>query len=281
MSDQRTTQTTATDERYAGNPAEIYERHFVPTIGLPFARRLLATAGLGEGESVLDVACGTGVAARLAAEAVGPTGSVTGVDVNPGMLAVARAATPAGTTVAWYGAPAEDLPLPDASVDAVLCSLGFQFFTDKVGALREMRRVLAPGGRAVLVTPGPTPPLFQVLDGVLSDHLGPGASVFVTTVFSVHDPAEVRDLLRTAGFGDVDVESTTLRLRLPPPADFLWQYVLGTPLSAMAAHLDGEARAALEREVVARWRPFTDGGSLGLDVGSLVATARPDHRPGR
>ena len=143
--------------------------------------------------------------------------------MNPGMLAVARAATPAGTTVAWYGAPAEDLPLPDASVDAVLCSLGFQFFTDKVGALREMRRVLAPGGRAVLGTPGPTPPLFQVLDGVLSDHLGPGASVFVTTVFSVHDPAEVRDLLRTAGFGAVDVESTTLRLRLPPPGDFLWQ----------------------------------------------------------
>lgn len=277
MTDRPTT-VTATYERYAGDAPEIYERHFVPAIGAPSARRLLDAARLRDGERVLDVACGTGVAARLAAEAVGATGSVAGVDANPGMLAVARAATPAGLSITWHHGSAEALPVADVSVDVVLCSLGFQFFADKAGALREMRRVLAPGGRLAIGTPGPTPALFQALDDVLADHLGPEASMFVDAVFSVHDPAEVRSMLDAAGLADVEVTTAPLRLRLPPPADFLWQYALGTPLAAVAASLDHEARAALERAAVERWRPFTDGDALVLEVGSLVATA---HRPGQ
>lgn len=267
--------------RYRANPPENYERHFVPAIGAPCARPLLEAARLGPGEAVLDVACGTGVTARLAAEEVGPTGTVAGIDMNPGMLEVARSASPEGSSIEWRQGQAENLPVPDGSYDAVLCSCGFQFFADKVVALQEMRRVLTPGGRAVLGTPGPTPPLFRAFDEAILGHLGPEASKFVTTVFSVHDPTDIRDLAGHAGFSDVGVESRHLTLRLPPPAEFFWQYVHSTPLSSLAAQLDDEAQAALEREVVDRGGPFTDGDALVMELDLVVTTARADpSRPG-
>src|SRR5918994_4991466 len=71
------------------------------------------------------------------------------------------------------------LPLPDASFDAVLCSLALQFFPDKVAALEEARRVLAPGGRVAIGTPGPIPPLMADLHEVIDRHLGAEAAGFV------------------------------------------------------------------------------------------------------
>lgn len=256
--------------KYAANAAQNYEDHFVPAIGTPFALRLLATAQLAPGERVLDVACGTGLAARLAAEAVGPQGTVAGLDPTPGMLELARSVSPAG--IDWYEAPAESMPLPDASFDVVLCSMGLQFFEDKVQGLREMRRVLAPGGRAVVSTPGPTPPLFEAIDAALTDHVGSEASCFVHAVFSVHDPSEARELFTAAGFDEVEVETGTIPLRVDLPADFFWQYVQSTPLAAVAARLDEAARAALERDVVERCQPFVKGDATVMEPGVLVVT---------
>jgi ubiquinone/menaquinone biosynthesis C-methylase UbiE len=261
--------------KYAVGAAENYERHFVPAIGMPFAQRLLASAGLTPGERVLDVACGTGVVARLAAEAVGREGTVAGLDPTPGMLELARSASPDG--IDWYEAPAETMPLSDASFDVVLCSMGLQFFEDKVQGLREMRRVLVPGGRAVVSTPGPTPPLLDVIGAALADHVGPEASRFVHAVFSLHDPTEARELFAAAGFDSVEVETGAIALRVAPPADFLWQYVQSTPLAAVTAAMDDVARAALEHDVVERCQPFVDGDATVVEPGVLVVTG---HRIG-
>jgi ubiquinone/menaquinone biosynthesis C-methylase UbiE len=269
-----TTQPLTTYDTFAASAAENYERYFVPAIGTPFARRLLATARPAPGERILDVACGTGIVTRLVAEAVGPGGTVAGVDVNPGMLEVARASAPPGTAIEWHRASAEDLPVADASFDAVVCSLGFMFFPDKAGALREMRRVLVDGGRVVLGTPGPTPPLFHAIDRALTDHVGPGASMFVHAVFSVHDAGAVRALLDEAGFRDVETATGTVPLRVPPPARFFWQYVHSTPLATLVGQLDDGARAALERDVVERCRPFVDGDATLMEPGLLLASAR-------
>ena len=97
----------------AAAPPVNYEQYFVPVIGLPVARALIRVAALRPGERVLDVGCGTGVAARLAAAQVGPDGSVAGLDPNPGMLAVAGAAAPAELGIEWHQAGAEAMPLPD------------------------------------------------------------------------------------------------------------------------------------------------------------------------
>ena len=262
--------TTSLYAKYAASAADNYDRYFVPAIGEPVARRLLDAARPAPGERVLDVACGTGIATRLALRAVGAEGTVAGLDPNPGMLAVARDASPAG--IEWIEAPAEDIPLPDGSIDLVTCSMGLQFVSDKPRALGEMRRVLAPGGRVAWCTPGPTPPLFEAIDRALANRLGPGASMFVHAVFSLHDADEARALMESAGFDHIDAHTSPMPLRVPLPAEFFWQYVQSTPLSAAVTGLDEGERSALEAEVVERCAPFVDGDGSTMQPGLLVVT---------
>lgn len=270
------TQTTPSFETYGGSAPENYERYFVPAIGAPLATDLIQVAQLRAGEQVLDVACGTGIVARLAAERVGPAGAVTGLDINPGMLAVARSATPNALTIEWNEASADATSLPDDRYDAVLCQMGLQFFPDKVAALREMRRVLAPGGRVVVNVPGPTPDLFAILADALARHVNPETAQFVHHVFSLHDAQHVDALVRDAGFGEVSVDHRTRTLQLPAPAEFLWQYVHSTPLAAAVARTATESRAALEHDVVNAWRALAPENRLTLQLGVTVATCRAE-----
>ena len=106
------------------NPAVNYERYSVPAIGAPLAEDLVRAAALRPGQRVLDVACGTGVVARLAAQQVEVDGTVAGLDINPGMVAVARSETAPEMPVEWHEASADSMPFPDESVDVVLCQMG-------------------------------------------------------------------------------------------------------------------------------------------------------------
>jgi ubiquinone/menaquinone biosynthesis C-methylase UbiE len=125
-----------------GSAAELYQRYLVPLITSKWAEDLIRRAQLREGEDVLDVACGTGVVARLAARKVAP-GCVMGLDLNAGMLAVARSLLSEGAPVSWIEGTALNLPFPSARFDVVLCQLGLQFFPDQPRALRELWRVSA------------------------------------------------------------------------------------------------------------------------------------------
>lgn len=257
-----------------GSAPENYERWFVPAIGAPLANDLIKVAALRPGERVLDVACGTGIVARLASQLVGAHGTVAGLDINPLMLAVARSTTPPGMAIDWHEGSAEALPLPDASFEAVLCQMGLQFVADKHAALSEMWRVLAPGGRLVLNVPGPTPQLFAVMGDALARHIGAEAAGFVNHVFSLHDPAELQNLIYGAGFRDVSVQVDTKSLRLPAPEEFLWQYVHSTPLADVVGQVNDKLRGSLERDIVAKWQGFVEDRVLMLQVRMVVGTAR-------
>jgi ubiquinone/menaquinone biosynthesis C-methylase UbiE len=260
------------DRTYGGSAPEIYQQHFVPAIGQPLAVDLVAAAGIRAGQQVLDVACGTGVVTRLAAERVGPGGRVAGADINASMLDVARSLS-AGSEppIAWYETAAEAMPLPDASFDMVLCQLGLQFMRDKEAALREMRRVLVPGGQVFISVPK-LMPFFEVMHDAIARHIDPATASFVHLVFSLGDRAELERLLELAGFDDVTVRPATKELHLPPAADFLWQYIQSTPLAASIAGADESRRVALEREVVEGWRAWADGRGMTYQQEMLVAS---------
>lgn len=228
------------------------------------------------------MACGTGVVARLARERVGREGTVAGLDLNPAMIAVAREATPAEMAIEWHEAPAEAIPLPDGSFDVALCGMGLQFFTDRAAGLSEIRRVLVPGGRLVASLPGPIPPPLEAMADGLARHAGAESASFVRAVFLLHDPDEIRALAADAAFEQIDVSAATRSLELPPPRDFLWQYVDSTPLGAQLADLDEGRRAALEEEFEDRCREFvTDGALVGeVNMTTLSATKQPHPAAG-
>jgi len=259
-----------------GNAAENYERYFVPAIGAPVADDFIKAAALHQNERVLDVACGTGVVTRLASKLVGDGGVVAGLDVNPDMLAVARATTPPGMSIEWHEASAEEMPYPDSSFDADLCQMGLQFIPDKEAALTEMRRVLVHGGRLTINVPGPVPPVFGILAEALAGHIGSQAAGFVNLVFSLHDSAELQGLLSGAGFRDVSIASHHKSLRLPAPEKFLWQFVYSTPLAAAVAGADEGRLSSLERDVAAKWQQFVQGRALVVQVRMITATARKE-----
>ena len=249
---------------FTGTAAENYQRHFVPAIATPVSADLLRTARLQPGERVLDVACGTGVIARLAAEAVGSTGSVTGIDLAPDMINVARATpAPAGPPIDWQIGDAAALPLPDDTYDTVLCQMGLMFMSDRPAAVAEMRRTLAPGGRAVVSTPGAIQPPFEILERALVEHIGADLGGFVRAVFSMHDPGALAAILRGAGLRDVTATVRQATLRLPAPAEFLWQYINLTPMAPIVAQAPGAAKEAMEADLVEGWQPYVgEGGGV-------------------
>ncbi len=128
----------------ARSPADVYDALFVPALFGPWGAVLCDAAGIGRGQRVLDVGCGTGAATLVAAERVSSVGAVIGLDPNTEMLAVARRKSQA---VTWREGCAEALPFADGTFDAVLSQFAMMFFDDPVTALREMRRVRRPGGR--------------------------------------------------------------------------------------------------------------------------------------
>ncbi|MBI1745852.1 MAG: class I SAM-dependent methyltransferase [Acidobacteria bacterium] len=250
------------------NPAETYEQYFVPAMFLPWATILLRHAAARSGERVLDVACGTGIVARQAAPLVGADGQVVALDMNPAMLAVARALpAPSGAAIDWQEGNAMALPFPDGAFDVVLCQHGLQFFPDRAGAVREMRRVLAPGGRALVIVLQALArhPAFEALMDSVARHLSLPVSA-VMTPFALSDADELRTLFTAARFRKVDILPESTTARFPEPERFVPLAVISSAAAVPAfAQLEAPARAALLETVRGDVAP-TIRRYLGTDV---------------
>jgi ubiquinone/menaquinone biosynthesis C-methylase UbiE len=266
--------TTATYRNYSGSAAELYQSFFVPAIATPVSGELLRTAALRPGERVLDVACGTGVITRAAAEQVGPTGSVIGVDLAPEMIDVAKATPAAGAPIEWHQADAASLPFPDGSFDVALCQMGLMFMEDRSAALAEMGRVLTAGGRVVVNTPGRIQPVFEAMEQAIVDNLNPALGAFVTAVFSLHDPAELEGRLRDSGLSDTSSKEYTAPFDLPEPAELLWNYINLSPMGPLVAEAPEESRAAMERQFVDAASPRVVGGRATVNQPMALASGR-------
>lgn len=254
---------TPAEQPRPGQAVELYEREYVPTVARPMAYCLLAAAQPRSHEQVLDVACGTGIVARTAAEAVGDADNITGLDPSAQMLEVATSKAPAGMN--WVQGSAESIPLPDDSFTLALCLQGMQYFEDRQRALREILRVLAPGGRFATLTPGPLPPLLLALAESLGQYVGPHAKDFVLRIGELDDPHYVADLLTGAGFLDVRTIFSTVTLALPQPLDTFDLYVAATPLAGMVAPLEEQQLQRLRADFVQRCTEIADPTSLPID----------------
>lgn len=259
-----------------GNAAELYQEILVPTVFEPWGADLVDLADLRHGERVLDVACGTGVVARLAAQQVGVTGEVTGLDLNAGMLRVARSLpAPSGAPVRWVEGSALAMPLPDASFDVVLCQQGIQFFPDQRAGLHEFKRVLVPSGRVLLsVWEGETPYTLAMAAAV-ERHAGPEAATTLRKSRACPDPETLRHLMEQTGFRDTKIRARTIVRHLPAVAGFVLRHLAATPVAGAIAALSEGARATLADEVRTALRAHEDGDGVAFrEVANVVIAVR-------
>lgn len=262
-----------------GSAAELYERHLVPAITSIWAADLVERAAPQSGERLLDVACGTGIVARRAAERMG-SGRVVALDINSDMLAVARSLPPGpGPVIEWHDGSVLDMPFPEGSFDVCLCQLGLQFFPDRVNALREMRRVLRTDGRLALSVFAAIEDtaLANALADALDRRVGPGASAIKRAEHSLCDPEELRGLAIAAGFGHVAVQGVPKTIRFASPRLYVDIQLTATPMASLVAGLEHGARQALVEAVagdVATALGGTIDGQLASPTRTLVLTAR-------
>jgi len=260
-----------------GSGPEAYEHHLVPVIFAPWAAVLLELARLQPGERVLDAACGTGVVARAAMARVGTAGKVTGVDLNPGMLEVARTVSGrAGQSIAWREGNLEALPFADGAFDVVLCQQGLQFCTNKAAAVSELRRVLREGGRLGLSVWRDIRhcPYMVAVTGTLVDHVGPQASQRMSAPCSFGSADALRAVLRQGGFKDVQVRIDVLPMRVSYLEGFLPGQFVASPIAADIGALDQPVRVAFFDDIRRRLLPYMDDAGLAVpfEAHSVIAS---------
>jgi SAM-dependent methyltransferase len=252
--------------------AEAYEEAFVPAFFSQWAPVLCDAAGVTAGQKVLDVACGTGIVARTAADLVGAP-NVVGVDINEAMLTVARRVRP---DIDWRQGDAGELPFPDLAFDAVLSQMALMFFPERTAALREMGRVATAGGTVAVLVPSAldVQPAYGPLVDMAARHAGAQARSLLSTYFACGDLDELRSLFVSAGlrvtatrghagtarFPSVDalvateVESTPLRERI---SDDVYERIRRGAHEVLAqfAAADGTLEAPFECHVVTASKP--------------------------
>src|SRR5467141_164908 len=214
-------------------------------VGNAWGQDLVEVAAPSTGQRVLDLACGTGAVARAAGSRVGTTGHVVGLDLNPAMLAMARAmAYSEGPPIEWREANATSLPFAEATFDLVCCHQGLQFFPDRSAALREMRRVLVPGGQLALGVWRRLEhqPFYAALTDALERYVSAQAAARLRMAFTLGDAQELRALIAGAGFHEIHIRLRSRITRWPSLEEYVFGYLAGSPMAPAVAALDDTTR---------------------------------------
>jgi SAM-dependent methyltransferase len=237
---------------------------------------LLAAAGIGAGDHVLDVGCGTGQFTRLAARRAEP-GQVTGIDLSAPMLARARARASEEclANVAFEQGDAQVHPFPAGDYDLAVSRGGVMFFGDHVAAFANIGRALRPGGRLVFAGPQPGRPsgdharAFAALSPLMR-----GPSPAARGMGSLTDPVRIQDILTAAGFADVSVVPVEVPVVWGRDASDAVEFYFATgPVRFNLADVAAETVERVRDEVRSALREFETPTGVRLDGGIWVVTA--------
>lgn len=260
-------------QRYGWDRAvEHYEASWSAQLA-PAQERLIAMAALQPGERVLDVACGTGLVTFRAASLVGPSGRVVATDISQKMVDhTAREAEKRGQShVEAVRMGAEALDFPDASFDAVLCALGLMYVPDAALALREMRRVLAPGGRAVAAVWGARSrcgwaDIFPIVEARVESDVCP-------MFFQLGTGNVLADCFTRAGFARVTNERVSTELLYETGDAAADAAFVGGPVALAYSRFDEPTRASARADYLASIAQYHDGRHYRIPGEFVVARA--------
>jgi ubiquinone/menaquinone biosynthesis C-methylase UbiE len=258
-----------------GNAPQLYERETVHTLARPLAELMFAHVALHAGDRVLDAACGTGIVTRVAAQRCGNLAHIVGVDLNPGMLDVARAHTPTtGVPVEWRQGDVCALPFPDGRFEVVLCQQGLQFVPDPCAALREMRRVLVPGGRLACTVFSEIPAYYAVLADALARHVSAAAATSCLSRYTLRDATTLRTLVDDAGFGAIEIHAIEVMRRMPASAVSVVEAMARAPYARDVAAVEEHVRQTIGQEVSAALHAYRDGDEVVIPHRSHLVQAQ-------
>lgn len=240
----------------------------------PSQTRTLELADLRPAERIIDVACGTGLVTFPAAAAVGAAGRVLGTDISDEMLARARrtAETLGLGHVSFQRMDAEDLRLPEVSFDAAVCALGLMYFPDPVRALREMLRVLRPGGRAVAAVWGERArcgwaDIFPIVDSRVRSEVCP-------LFFQLGTRDALKIAFEAAGFTDVSLHRISSILHYDTPEDALAAAFAAGPVALAYSRFDLRTREEAHLEYLDSIEPHRNGSGYRIPGEFVVAWGR-------
>jgi ubiquinone/menaquinone biosynthesis C-methylase UbiE len=263
-------------QRYGWDKAAAYYERYWQRQLAPAQDRLIELAALEPGMRVLDVACGTGLVTFRAAELVGPSGTVLATDISDEMVksAASEATRRRHSNVDARRMDAEALDAPDGSFDVVLCALGLMYVPEPVTALREMRRVLAPGGRAVAAVWGARDrcgwaEIFPIVESRVQSDVCP-------MFFRLGTGEELRRAFDAAGFADVRADRLSSVLRYESDEEACGAAFAGGPVALAYSRFDGPTRDSAHADYLASIRAWKN--AAGYDVpGEFVVAAGRSH----
>ena len=248
--------------------AQGYEQHFVPAIFKQWPQRIIKAADVKEGDSVLEVGCGTGVLAREVIKRVGPDGGVTGLDLSESMLGVARSICP---DVDFRQGNAMDLPFDNESFDAVIAPFMLMFVSEPVLAVSEMWRVLKPDGRLVISVWQPLGqnPVYADLVEIVRRRIDDAAGTSLAWPFALGEDGALRQICRSAGVSDVDISVHDGRAKFPSLDGFVRTEIQSWVL---ADSVDEEGLSAVVGDSQERFVDYCDAsGVFDIPFNAVIA----------
>ena len=261
--------------RFTGNIPEIYDRHLGPVIFEPYAWDLARRVLVGDGAAVLEVACGTGIATRRLREHMPSGARMVATDLNQAMIDHAQARLADLQGIVWEVADAADLPFEDGSFDVVVMQFGLMFVPDKDQAVREVRRVLRPGGTFLVSVWDEMKhnPYGRIAHETIARLFPDDPPQFYKVPFGYADPGVLRALLAANGFQDIVVESVKLEARAPSARFFATGLVEGNPVRLMIEERGSQLAPVVDAITSALVAEFGDTPCVSR-LQAWVATAR-------
>jgi ubiquinone/menaquinone biosynthesis C-methylase UbiE len=256
-------------QRYGWNKAAASYESFWADQLRPAQDLMLTLADLRAGERALDIACGTGLVTFRAAEAVGSTGFVAASDISEDMVAsVAAAAAARGIAGDFRRGDAETLEYADGSFDAVLCGLGLMYVAEPPNAIREMHRVLTPGGRAAAAVWGARKTcgwaeIFPIVERRTASDVCP-------MFFQLGTGSTMADAFRAAGFAEVREERISVPIIFPTAEAAIGAAFIGGPVALAHSRFDDATRESAYAEYLQSIEPFRKGDAYHVP-GEFVA----------
>ncbi len=252
---------------------DAYETYIVPAFTGTWAQEMVNRAFLRDGESLLDVACGTGIVARTAADEVDDIHLIHGIDINEEVIKKARKI---GKNMNWHQGDVAEMPFEQESFDVILCQQGLQYFPDPFRALKEMHRVLAENGRMLLSVWRPIrySPFYESLCTVLREFVSIESASLLSAAYTKGDYGKLKKLVEDAGFNSIHISIVIKQMSYSPFETFVMEGMMASPFSEEIKKMEDSKREEMLSAMFELNRNYIDDSGLSAPTESYIVSAK-------